>query len=319
MDRDRPPSLPVDQKQLVFRSLRFVDEVVIGDDPERGLNFESEFRRVRPDILAVTSDDRYEEAKRELCSQVGAKYVVVPKSRDWPDFSTSKLVARMRAPRKTPLRVDFAGGWLDVPALARPGAFVVNCTIQPLTDLCDPPFRQRAGLGGSAAYRILRGEDAVLSELAAGVGWQDPAVIHETGLCVWRSGPKPRLELKINPDAMLANRLALWWTGRSHDTPSVVGQARDYDRIESAGAIAARAVRNGCFEDLCEAVQLSYDAQRREGMGELPAFGEAARKYGGGGWGGYAIYVFDDKWARERFIAEHQQAMGVEPYLEHPG
>jgi hypothetical protein len=45
-----------------------------------------------------------------------------------------------------PLRVDFAGGWLDVPRFSRPGAFVVNCAVSPLVSLDDWPFHVGGGL-----------------------------------------------------------------------------------------------------------------------------------------------------------------------------
>ena len=80
-----------------------------------------------------------------------------------------------------PLRVDFAGGWLDVPRYARKGSYVVNCAITPMVSLCEWPYEKRSGLGGSGAWAMLEGRDPVASELALGVGWQDPAVIAETG------------------------------------------------------------------------------------------------------------------------------------------
>ena len=51
-----------------------------------------------------------------------------------------------------------------------------------LTDWC---YEQKSGLGGSGAWALLNGHDGVESELNLGVGWQDPAIIRETGLCVW--------------------------------------------------------------------------------------------------------------------------------------
>lgn len=51
---------------------------------------------------------------------------------------------------RVPLRIDLAGCWLDVPRFARPGAFVVNLTIQPLIGMEDNPYQRGAGLGGSA-------------------------------------------------------------------------------------------------------------------------------------------------------------------------
>ena len=44
-----------------------------------------------------------------------------------------------------------------------------------------------------ASNPLLQGVCGVTSEIDIGVGWQDPAVIAETGLCVWRSGPLPSL------------------------------------------------------------------------------------------------------------------------------
>jgi hypothetical protein len=73
-----------------------------------------------------------------------------------------------------------------------------NLNLLPLRlPLCRPYQAPGAGLGGSAAHAFLNGKDPVQSELDLGVGWQDPAVIRETGLCVWRSGPKPVLDFKV--------------------------------------------------------------------------------------------------------------------------
>ena len=52
--------------------------------------------------------------------------------------------------------------------------------------------------GLSGAWALLNGHDGISAELDLGVGWQDPAVIAETGWCVWRSGPQPELELKTD-------------------------------------------------------------------------------------------------------------------------
>jgi len=280
-------------------------------------------------------------------------------------------------PQQVPLRVDFAGGWLDVPKLARPGAFIVNCAIQPLVSLTSWPYEIGAGLGGSAAKAILEGRDGVASEIATGVGWQDPAVIRETGLCVWRSGARPLLETKSDP-AMLVGRMALLWTGKTHNTPGLVDRPRDYDLIEKAGALAAKAVarmaeeiRNSNteirnkheiqspkhetngedgtrqakrgeppavsnfglgasdlfrisdfgfrastrpYDALCDAVAMSYEMQRKEGMPALPDHGEQAKKYCGGGFGGYAVYLYADAEARKRALDTIAGMRVIDPY-----
>jgi cytidyltransferase-like protein len=313
--RNRVPSLPCDQKLAIFSALRFVDEVVVGDDDELGLNFKSHFLGVRPTILAAGADDQYEDAKRELCREVGAEYVQLPRSRTWPDFSATRLVQRIRAPLSVPLRVDFAGGWLDVPALARPGAFVVNCTINAFATLDGRGFRPFGGLGGSAARSILQGYDGVETELGLGVGWQDPAAIVETGLCVWRSGAVPVLDMKRNPVDLLGGRMALWWTGQRHDTPGLVRVSRDYQGIDDAASLACESVLKADFGLLCQAVDLSYSVQLKEGMPPLPAGGERAKKYCGGGWGGYAVYLFEGCADRERFVESHPDASAIEPFM----
>lgn len=215
-------------------------------------------------------------------------------------------------PLKVPLRVDFAGGWLDVPRNAKDGAFIVNCAITPMVSLASWPYQQGAGLGGSAANAILHGLDGVASEINLGVGWQDPAVIHETGLCVWRSGPRPVLHVKRNPD-MLSGRMALHWTGKSHNTPSHTDSKRNYEMIGGAGSYAARAVEQEWLPGLLQSIRWSYQAQQQEGMDPLPEIDNAlAWKYCGGGWGGYALYLFATQ--------SHRDSSGlipIEPYMRH--
>jgi hypothetical protein len=194
---------------------------------------------------------------------------------------------------KIPLRVDFGGGWMDVPAHARDGAFIVNCTINVFVSQNDWPVHRKAGLGGSAAWAMLNGKDPVQSELDLGVGWQDGAVIAETGLCVWRSGPRPVLEMKINPDWLCP--MALLWTGYDHDTPGLTDMSRNYDTIERAGHVARIGARSRDVDEIACAVDISYSAQRQEGMNKLPDHGEMAKKYCGGGWGGYALYLFENE------------------------
>ena len=74
-----------------------------------------------------------------------------------------------QAPDQAPLRVDFAGGWLDVPRHARQGGFIINCAITPMVSLREWNYKQRSGLGGSGAWALLNGKSGVDSEIALGV------------------------------------------------------------------------------------------------------------------------------------------------------
>jgi len=66
---------------------------------------------------------------------------------------------------------------------------------------------------------------------------------------------------------------------------------------------------------LAEGVAASYAVQLAEGMDPLPeADGCLARKYCGGGFGGYALYLFGTTELRGRFVSLNPQARPIEPY-----
>lgn len=316
-DKQRRSALPDEHKRVLFQSLRMVDEVHIGDGDKPGLDFEDHFLRLRPAILAVTGDDRYADLKRGLCRAVGAEYVVLPKTPpSCAPISASDLVKQIQSPDRVPLRVDFAGGWLDVPRLARPDGFVVNCSVTPMVSLREWPYRSSRGLGGSAAWALLNGQLAASPELALGTGWQDAAVIRETGLCVWRSGPRPVLDLKRSGE-FLRGRLLLTWTGPHQSAPALVERDRDYAAIARAGALARQAVLQDSLGLLAEAMTTGHGVQVAEGMPALrPAPGALAVKYCGGGWGGYALHLFPDGATRDAAVASSADSVAVEPFLD---
>ena len=76
----RKPSIPDDHKRVLLQGLRMIDWVVITAGHQEGLEFEADFLRLRPDFLVVTEDDKYGEAKRDLCKQAGAQYIILPKT-----------------------------------------------------------------------------------------------------------------------------------------------------------------------------------------------------------------------------------------------
>ncbi len=314
----RRPTLPDTHKQVLLESLRMVDRVVAGHGSRPGFDFENHFLRLRPDILAVTQDSAFKDEKRGLCASTGAQLVVLDKTppRVSP-ISTTEIVRRARAPRVAPLRVDFAGGWLDVPRHAIPGEFVVNCTISPTVSLTDWPYKKRAGLGGSGAWALLNGLDGVAAEYELGVGWQDPAVIRETGCCVWESGPRPVLEFKRG-SSFLRGCMAIAWTGGDHDTPGVANNPRDYAAIAASARLAREGVLRSDVSALAQGVEAYHRAQVNEGMQPLPAADTAlAWKYCGGGHGGYALYLFAGSTQRDAWVQQDADARrAVEPYCE---
>ena len=77
----------------------------------KGLDFLPDFKRVQPDFLVVTTDDKYGDIKRKLCADAswGCQYVVLEKTPPvvTPPVSTTSILSGIRAPRQCPLRVDF--------------------------------------------------------------------------------------------------------------------------------------------------------------------------------------------------------------------
>lgn len=302
-------------KLAVISSLEQVDEVVLSTDENAALSFETAFLQVKPDILAVTTDDRYKEEKRRFCAENGVEFVVLEKAApEGKTASSVDMLNRIKAPTHAPLRVDFAGGWLDVPENAIPGEYIVNCSISPTVSLKEWLYRQGAGLGGSGGWSVLNGWDPVASELGLGVGWQDPAVIAETGACVWKSGPKPVLDFKNTGD-FLKGCMAVYDTRVKHYTPGFAGYERSFERIAKAGRIARLGVQQQDVAVLAVGVQMSYQLQLEEGMQPLPDIGnQLAHKYCGGGHGGYALYLYENKEERDAAVDSCEDMYPVEPY-----
>lgn len=97
LHKHKKPSLPEAHKKKILESLRMVDEVVVGDYlDELGLDFKQHFLRIKPHILAVTEDDKYGKQKIELCNQIGAEYVVLPKKLDFEKISTTEIIAKIK-------------------------------------------------------------------------------------------------------------------------------------------------------------------------------------------------------------------------------
>lgn len=315
--KKRRPAIPDEHKRVVLEGFSVIDEVVIGIDQDHGLDFKTYFLEAKPDMLVVTEDDLYADVKKALCAEVGATYHVLAKTP--PKFapvSSSGIVKWVKAPTEAPLRVDFAGGWLDVPRHAREGAFIVNCAISPMVSLRNWDYQKRAGLGGSGAWALLNGENGVDAEIDLGVGWQDPAAIRESGLCVWRSGKTPQLDFKRSGE-MLLGKMAILWTGKEHDTPDFSDLERDYERIEQASKMAREAVLEDDLLKLAESINLSYEVQRLEGMEPLFEISTAiASKYCGGGHGGYALYLFSSAVDRGYALAAEENLREVEPYCK---
>ena len=110
-------------------------------------------------------------------------------------------------------------------------------------------------------------------------------------------------------------RMAIFWTGTQHDTPGVVNLPRDYDRIAQSGRLAREGALHADISKLAEGVSLYHATQLDEGMEVLADIpGSIARKYCGGGYGGYALYLFNEPAARDAAVASIAELRAIEPF-----
>ena len=136
--------LPVNnelERVFMVSAISYVKEAFISQGSGL-LDFEAEFRSIRPDYLIVNEDGDLLE-KRELCTALGVEYVILNRQpyENLPPRSTTAL----RQQPRIPFRIDLAGGWLDQPWVSKycPGS-VLTISLEPFLD-----FNERSGMASS--------------------------------------------------------------------------------------------------------------------------------------------------------------------------
>lgn len=95
--KGRESSLPDDNKMFVLKSIRYVDEVVIGNDDGGVWDFVPAFLLEKPDMLVVTEDDKHSEEKRKFCEEHNTEFIVLPKTAPVvTSTSTTEIIKKIR-------------------------------------------------------------------------------------------------------------------------------------------------------------------------------------------------------------------------------
>lgn len=145
--KGRPTVNPEEERLYMVRSCRFVTRAWINTGSGL-MDFENDFRQLRPDILFVNEDGHTPE-KEQLCRETGTEYLI---SRRQPK---SNLAARsttgLRTINTIPYRIDLAGGWIDQPYVSQhhPGP-VITIGIEP-----DYEFNDRSGMATSTRRKAI--------------------------------------------------------------------------------------------------------------------------------------------------------------------
>lgn len=90
--KGRVGAIPDDNKKILLEAIRYVDKVYIGTDDGGIWDFVPSFIVERPDVLAVTTDDRYAEEKRKFCLEHGAQLVILSKT---PPIATQTCTSQI--------------------------------------------------------------------------------------------------------------------------------------------------------------------------------------------------------------------------------
>ncbi|MFN8206152.1 MAG: adenylyltransferase/cytidyltransferase family protein [Bacteroidales bacterium] len=162
--QDRPVNPEINRLYLVA-AMGDVSYAVLNDEElgDGKIDFRNILTLLRPDIFVVNDDDSAVEHKNQLCRELGieVRFVsrVVPPELE--PTSTTRIIDKINFAWRAPLRIDFAGGWADVPYIMQgKTGYVSNVAIRPLIEykggkLNFSGYPRGSGLSTSTAVKLL--------------------------------------------------------------------------------------------------------------------------------------------------------------------
>ena len=159
------PVNPENNRLYLVAAMQDVDYAVLNDKDIFGekIDFKRIIEQLRPDVFIVNDDDSGIEEKRRICSatgtQIGLVKRIVPPELE--ATSTTRIIDKINFKYRAPLRMDFAGGWTDVPyIMGDKKGYVSNATISPLIEYKNGQFNfsgypRGSGLSTSTAAKLL--------------------------------------------------------------------------------------------------------------------------------------------------------------------
>lgn len=159
------PVNPENNRVYLVASLMDVDYAVLNDTeifPGK-IDFKNILKQLKPDVFILNDDDSGVDSKKAICDSLCIKIAFV--SRVVPEelepTSTTRIIDKINFSFKAPLRIDFAGGWTDVPFIMDgEKGFVSNVAIKPLIEYKGGKFNfsgypRGSGLSTSTAAKLL--------------------------------------------------------------------------------------------------------------------------------------------------------------------
>lgn len=258
------PSRPINpeyNRAYLVAAMGMVDYVVLNEPTldDGNVDFIGVLNALRPDVLVLSTEDPNIQAKRRICDRLNIDVALVP--RTVPDrlvpTSTSAIIEKIRFAYRSPLRIDFAGGWTDVPAImdGLPG-YVTNIAIAPLIEWREGQFNfagypRGSGLTTSTAAKLLellgakhysldaKGLTEIAEDLFSlenndlnwAIGRQDMYALVFGGAHCWECMPETAIPCGpvVEPGRLseFRDRLLLLHTGISRNAQRVVSEVHD--------------------------------------------------------------------------------------------
>ena len=299
------PVNPENNRVYLIAAFQDVDYATLNDmelSPGK-IDFRGVMENLKPDVFVLNRDDSGIEEKKYLCRKTGTRMVFV--NREVPKVleptSTSRIIDNIQFAYRAPLRIDFAGGWTDVPyIMGYKTGYVSNITIIPLIELKNGVFNfsgypRGSGLSTSTAAKLLElissknynsdsrtvaqiSEDLFNlenRELNWAIGRQDQYSIVKGGFNCWECGKDYARPVDIEVPARVLDEfrknLVLIHTVASRNAQSAVEEVyknhrsekgqEALDRLAAYGQDFARALLGKDFIRCAEIMQMNYRAQ----------------------------------------------------------
>ena len=159
------PVNPENNRLYLVAALQDVDYTVLNDHEigEGKIDFREVVTRLRPDVFVLNRDDSAIAEKQALCDTVGTRIEYVDRAvpEELSPTSTTRIINKINYAYRAPLRIDFAGGWTDVPyIMGGQTGYVSNVAIKPLIEVKNGAFNfsgypRGSGLSTSTAVKLL--------------------------------------------------------------------------------------------------------------------------------------------------------------------
>ena len=301
------PVNPENNRLYLVAALQDVDYAVLNDYEigEGKIDFREVLTHLRPDVFVLNRDDSAITEKQTLCDTVGTRIAYV--NREVPEelspTSTTKIINKINYAYRAPLRIDFAGGWTDVPYIMDGQmGYVSNVAIKPLIEVKNGTFNfsgypRGSGLSTSTAVKLLElisaknynaepkslamiGEDLFNlenKELNWAIGRQDQYAIVFGGFHCFKCTDYEAepLAIEVPQDTLEAFRtnLLLLHTGVSRNAQSAVEQV--YQNYQTLAGQEALHIIGNCgrqfidalvqkdFRDCARIMERNWEAQKQ--------------------------------------------------------